>query len=222
LGTRVPLLIAGPGVPTSKQLEAFVNLADLGPTFLDLARATIPAEMSARSILPLLQGNQQSERNQVFLERERHANVRKGDLSYPSRAVRSKDFLYIRNLRPERWPAGDPEMHKAVGPYGDCDNSPAKTFILKNRDSENGAQYFALAFEKRPAEELYDLRADPAQTNNVATSPQFAAPKASLRQLLDTWMQNTDDPRVDEQNDVWSQYQYFGGSAPMPQSAPPN
>ena len=44
----------------------------------------------------------------VFAGRERHASARYNNWGYPSRALRTKDFLYIRNFRPERWPAGDP------------------------------------------------------------------------------------------------------------------
>ena len=38
----------------------------------------------------------------IFIERERHANVRHDNQSYPIRAIRTRDFLYIRNLRPDR------------------------------------------------------------------------------------------------------------------------
>ena len=60
------------------------------------------------------------DREQVFLERERHANVRKGDLSYPVRAVRNHDFLYIRNVMPDRWPAGDAASSSISGSMGRC------------------------------------------------------------------------------------------------------
>ena len=73
-------------------------------------------------------------RDHVFVERERHANVRRGDLSYPIRGIRTKDFLYLRNLRPDRWPAGDPAGLFAVGDYGDVDSSKAKDFILANQN----------------------------------------------------------------------------------------
>jgi arylsulfatase A-like enzyme len=217
LGARVPLIVWGAGGKQGTS-DAFVNLADLGPTFLELAGVKAESAMSGRSIVGLLEGKSQPQRDVVFLERERHANVRKGDLSYPSRAVRTKDFLYIRNLRPERWPAGDPEMHKAVGPYGDCDNSPTKSFIIENRGKKEGAKYFELAFGKRPAEELYDLKSDPEQLKNVADTKDFAEAKEKLRRALGEWMKRTNDPRVDEKKDAWSTYEYFGGPAPMPVS----
>lgn len=216
LGAHVPLLVSWPGnVRAGSHSEDFVNLADLAPTFLEAAGLKAPAEMSARSLLPLLKGESSGGRGQVFIERERHANVRKGDLSYPMRAIRTREFLYIRNLRPDRWPAGDPQVHKAVGPYGDCDNSPSKTFILREPDSRS----FQLAFGKRPAEELYHLASDPGQTNNVAELPRYQQAKADLARRLETWMRETGDPRLDPAKDPWSEYVYFGGPAPMPESS---
>ena len=72
-------------------------------------------------------------RDRVFIERERHANVRRGDLSYPARAIRTAGYLYVHNYRPERWPAGDPEMYFAVGPFGDIDDGPTKQLLMTRR-----------------------------------------------------------------------------------------
>src|SRR5438093_1294036 len=96
----------------------------------------------------------------VFVERERYVNVRKGDLSYFVCVVRTKEFLYVCNFRPDRWPAGDPEKWKVVGLFGDCDGSLSKEFILGYRDELEFAKLFQLAFVKWFAEELYDLSKD--------------------------------------------------------------
>jgi arylsulfatase A-like enzyme len=152
----------------------------------------------------------------VFVERERHANVRAGHLSYPMRAVRTRDFLYIRNMRPDRWPAGDPEKHVAVGAYGDIDNGPAKSLLVDRRDDDPAiARFFHLATAKRPAEELYDLRSDPWQVVNVADEPQHAKAKRELRAALDRWMRQTGDPRATSDADPWDRYPYFGGPGPQ-------
>src|SRR5262245_59024475 len=92
----------------------FVSPAALARTLLDAAGAGPLHAAAGRSLLPLLAGAREKQRDAAFFERERHANVRKGDLSYPARGVRTGEFLYIRNYRPERWPAGDPELHFAV------------------------------------------------------------------------------------------------------------
>jgi arylsulfatase A-like enzyme len=212
-GTRQPLAIRWPAkFKGGKTSNAFVNLADLAPTFLEAAGLKTSPEMTGQSLLPLLAGEKQSGRDAVFVERERHANVRAGDLSYPARAIRTKDFLYIRNFRPDRWPAGDPEKWKAVGPFGDCDGSPSKDFLLDHRDDDAIKKYFELAFSKRPAEELYDLAKDPHQIDNVADRAEYAATKNKLREQLDRWLKDTVDPRATSDDDRWDHYPYFGAA----------
>jgi arylsulfatase A-like enzyme len=213
-GTRQPMAIRWPAkLKGGRTLDAFVNLADLAPTFLEAARLKPLPEMTGQSLLPLLAGRTQKGRDAVFVERERHANVRKGDLGYPARAVRTKDFLYIRNFRPDRWPAGDPEKWFSVGPFGDCDGSPSKDCILNHRNETAFAKFFQLDFEKRPAEELYDLTRDPDQVSNVADRAEYAAAKKKLRASLDQWMKDTKDPRAKGDEDPWDHYPYFGAKA---------
>lgn len=213
-GARMPLAIRWPaGVKTPRTVDAFVSSSDLAPTFLEAAGLKPLETMTGRSLLGLLRGDTQPGRDRVFIERERHANVRRGDLSYPMRAVRTADFLYVRNLRPDRWPAGDPERYFSVGPFGDVDGGPSKTLILDRRDDPAVGKYFRLGFAKRPAEELYDLRKDPAQIENAADRAEYAAQRQRLRADLDRWMRDTGDPRATEDDDRWDRYPYYGQPA---------
>jgi arylsulfatase A-like enzyme len=210
-GTIQPLAVRWPGkVKPGIVIDAFVNLCDLAPTFLEVAGIKRPSYMVGQSWVPLLEGKKQKERDAVFVERERHANVRKGDLSYPARAIRTDSYLYIRNLRPDRWPAGEPEMYVAVGPFGDCDDGPTKHEIMDHRDDPKIARYFELSFAKRPAEELYDLKKDPWQMTNVVDRTEYADGKKQMRSRLDEWMKKTADPRFDHDDDSFDKYEYFG------------
>ncbi|MCC7174784.1 MAG: sulfatase [Bryobacterales bacterium] len=211
-GTHQPLAIRWPArVKGGRTVNEFVSFTDYAPTFLEAAGLKPLSVMTGMSLLPLLTGRTSRHRDMVFLERERHANVRRGNLSYPCRAVRTREFLYIRNLRPDRWPAGDPEKYVAVGPFGDVDGGPAKDVILNRRDEPEMARFFRLSFEKRPAEELYDLVKDPGELNNVADQPSYAAAKRRLRSTLDRWMKETSDPRAASEDDPWDRYPYAGG-----------
>jgi len=209
-GTHVPLAIRLPGrVKAGQHRDDFVVLTDLAPTILEAARLTPPL-MTGRSLMPLLAGERQPNRDRVFVERERHAQVRRGDLSYPARAVRTERFLYIRNFRPDRWPAGDPEMYFAVGPFGDIDGGPSKDLLLERRNDPATTRFFELATAKRPAEELYDLKKDPDQLRNVAGQREYESDQKQLKSTLEKWMRDTHDPRISQDDDRWDKYPYYG------------
>jgi arylsulfatase A-like enzyme len=213
-GARVPLAIRWPGVAAGGTvIESFVSLTDVAPTVLESAGLKPLGAMTGRSLLPLLRGEPQSGRDSVFIERERHANVRRGDLSYPVRAIRTRDYLYIRNFRPDRWPAGDPQQYFAVGPFGDIDESPTKSLLLDRRDDPKVMSYFRLATAKRPAEELYDLRRDPAQLENVVGRPAYRDAQGRLRAELEGWLRETGDPRAARDDDRWDRFPYYGQPA---------
>ncbi len=214
-GTQQPLAVRWPAaVRSGRVLDDLVTLSDLAPTFLEAAGLKPLPEMTGRSLLGLIAGSEQpGKRTVAFVERERHANVRRGDLGYPARAIRTADFLYIRNFRPDRWPAGDPELYFSVGPFGDCDGSPTKDWILSHRSAAEIARVFHIAFEKRPAEELYDLKKDPYQMNNVAGQPEYSEARKRLREKLERWMSETGDPRATSDDDRWDKYPYFGERA---------
>jgi arylsulfatase A-like enzyme len=213
-GVRVPLAIRWPGVATAgASIDAFASLTDVAPTVLEAAGIIPPAGMTGRSLVPLLRGRATSGRDRVFVERERHADVREGHLSYPVRAIRTKDFLYIRNFRPDRWPAGDPVLFFSVGPFGDIDGGPTKTLLLDRRDQPPFTQYFQLATAKRPAEELYDLRRDPGQLENVAGREAYRETQRRLRAELESWLSDTADPRMSIDDDRWDRFPYFGERA---------
>ncbi len=211
-GTRQPLAVMWPAkVKPGRVCDDFINLMDLAPTFMQAAGLKPLPEMTGHSFLGLLTGEEKcGSRNTVFVERERHASARQGNLSYPMRAIRTRDFLYIRNLRADRWPAGDPSLGKdPTREFIDCDDGPTKAYILEHREDPDVRVYFELAFAKRPAEELYDLKSDPQQTNNVVGKTDYAATQKQLRAQLDQWMIETADPRATNDDDHWDKYPYF-------------
>jgi arylsulfatase A-like enzyme len=211
-GVRQPLAVRWPAkVKPGGRSDAFISFQDFAPTFLEAAGLKPPSAMTGKSFLDLLTtGKSTVSRDRMFWERERHANVRAGDLGYPARAIRTKEFLYIRNFHPERWPAGDPEMWKAVGPFGDIDGGPTKDVIVNRRDDPEIAKFFHLACEKRPAEELYVLASDPHQMVNVAEKPEYKDATRIFRAGLEQWMRETDDPRAKGEDERWDKYLYYG------------
>lgn len=216
-GTRVPLAIRwGDKVDPGREVLDFINLADLAPTFLEAAGLKPPEQMNRPSFLNVLTSRRSGQidpaRTEVVVGRERHAWVRKNGLGYPMRAIRTAEYLYIWNPKPDRWPAGDPEGTEAfswLGPFGDVDPSPTKDFMLSHRDDPEVAPLFALAFDKRPEEELYVLKEDPYQLHNVAQKyPQLAR---TMKGKLERYLREAGDPRVAGKGDVFDLYPYYGG-----------
>ncbi|MGI9551517.1 MAG: sulfatase family protein, partial [Aurantibacter sp.] len=212
-GTRMPLAIYWKGhIEGGKRVSDLMSFVDFGPTFLEAAGQDVPEDFRGNSLLELFASDdvQKSDRSQVFFERERHANVRKGDLSYPVRAIRNKDFLYLKNFEPDRWPAGDPETHISVGQYGDVDNSISKFLIRKMEGKPTDKDYFKLAFGKRPSEELYVLADDPYNLKNEARNTKYEEVLNELRTELENWMVQTNDLRATEpQTDYWDKVLYI-------------
>ncbi|MBD3266548.1 sulfatase-like hydrolase/transferase [bacterium] len=216
LGTEVPLFVQWPGrAPGGRVVDDFVNLMDLAPTFLEAAGEPIPDCMTGRSLVRLLcsekEGRIDPKRDHVVTGRERHvAKAREGNLPYPQRAIRTKDYLYIRNFEPERWPMGTPTgmddprkepsyeelEHNTFVSFGDLDASPTKAWMVKHRDDAQWKTHWQLGFEKRPAEELYDLRKDPDYMHNVANDPSYKHARSRLSHHLMQILKKTGDPRV--------------------------
>lgn len=186
-GTQVPLAIAWPAaIKGGRVVDDFVNLAELGPTFMEAAGLKPLKTMTVKSFTNVLmskrQGQVDPKRDKTFTGRGYHDwKCRADDTGYPARALRTADFLYIRNYEPDRWPSGDPVVcRKGRGKYGEIDKSPTKAFMEKHSKDPRFKELFKLAFEKRPYEELYDLKKDPGQLNNIAAKSEYAKQKRKL------------------------------------------
>lgn len=213
-GSGVALAVRGPGIPGGRVIDDLVNLMDLAPTFLEAGGLTRPERMTGRSLIPLLRSGRSGQvepgRTWVVTGRERHvAAAREGATPYPQRAIRTQDYLYIRNFRPERWPLGDPINLDGDGPaaealtedtmvtFKDMDAGPAKAWLVRNRRNPQWQRHYEWAFGRRPAEELYVLKQDPHQLRNVATDPAYAAVREELSGRLLSELRRTGDPRVE-------------------------
>ena len=177
--------------------------------------------MTGRSLVPQLTAGQSgqivSSRNHILFGKERHVPSQAAPDSggYPCRALRTGQFLLIRNFTPDRLPAGTADYENAFMPgawYADCDNGPTKTYMIEHRDQDaEHRRLFDLSFAKRPEFELFDLSKDPDQMNNVAGNPEYAEVLKRLSAMLHDELKATNDPRVIGGDETFDAYTYSGG-----------
>jgi len=216
MGVGVSLIMRVPGGKGGRIVDDYVRLPDLAPTFMEIGGAKPPEGLYGRSLVPLLQSDKSGQidatRDWVITGRERHvAAAREGNLPFPMRALRTPDYVYIRNFAADRWPLGTPTGVTATEPpefdalqnstytaFSDMDASPTKAWLVTHRNEPQWQWHYDFAFGKRPAEELYDVRQDPDQTNNLAGNTDFAKAKQKLADQLMAELKRAGDPRVTE------------------------
>jgi len=220
-GFHEPLAIRwGARAPGGRVVEDPIGFVDLTATILEAAGVRHPGgayPLSGRSIMNILTSRQQGRvdptRTGVYAARERHSSSRYQNWTYPQRALRTPEFLYIRNFRPDRWPAGDPEVlgkdGRSEGPhsgYKDIDGGPTLSFLIERAHDPKIGPFLQLAVAKRPAEELFDIVKDPGCLHNLAAQPGHAATRARLAQQLENYLRQTGDARILDGGEIWETY----------------
>jgi len=184
-GVAVPLIVLWPGVvPAGTRTAAMVQWIDFLPTLLEAAGGKPPADIDGRSFLPVLRGKSHAHRDRIFTT---HNNDNRYNV-YPCRAVRDERWKYIRNLHPEF--AFTTHIDLVSGYLGQ-----RAFFSTWETAATTDPQAAAILrrYHARPAEELYDLAADPHEQHNLASEPQHAKQLAALRAELDAWMKAQGD-----------------------------
>ena len=186
-GIRIPLIAVWPGhLKAASMSDAMVCWPDLLPTFIELAGGQVPVGIDGKSFAGILLGTATTHRDRVFTT---HSGD--GDFNvYPIRSVRARDWKYIRNLHPEF--QHHTHISRSSGPSGliywkswlsAAEHDPAAAALVKR-------------YSERPAEELYDLRADPFELHNLAADPEQSARLATLRAELDAWIKQQGDTQT--------------------------
>jgi uncharacterized sulfatase len=200
-GTHMPLAIMWKDrIPGGRVVSDLTSSIDYCPTFLEIAGVDIPQQVTGKSLLPTLlsdkEGLVDNARTYTINGRERHTHARPDNLAYPARAIRTENLLYIHNIKPDRWPAGNPDGSGEPPFYHDIDNCPSKTYMLEHQNDPEVQHLFHLGFEKRPEHELYDIKKDPACLNNLADLPRYKNDREELAAKLNLLLEEQNDPRA--------------------------
>ncbi len=184
LGVRTPLIAVWPDIikPGTKS-NAMVSWIDVLPTCIDAVGGKAPEKLSGRSFLSVLRGEKETHRDKVFITHSGDGNMNR----YPLRAVRTRDWKYIRNLDPNA------EHHTHIDKAAAGDGRAYWDSWVEIAKTNTKAAAIVQRYHSRPAEELYDVTADPWELKNLATDPKHAERLNTLRADLDAWMKSQGD-----------------------------
>lgn len=199
-GLRIPLILYWPpgfpppaGYQAGTESEELLSALDVTATTLALAGVPKPEKMQGRIFLGK---DREPPRRYVFGGRDR------GDETVDRiRTVRSARYRYLRNFFPGR-PFLQTNRYKLA--------NYETIWVMKKLAVEGKltpVQQQLLA-PTRPIEELYDLQADPHETQNLAASPAHRQILHELRRVLDRWLLESDDQgRFPEDPEVVEYYE---------------
>lgn len=196
-GSHVACVATFPGViaPGSRS-NALVSLVDLLPTALELAGGDAPQGIDGRSFADVLCGKSDQHRDLLFTTHSSDGRMNK----YPIRAVRSSRWKYIRNLDPNAEHSTHIDKGKAVD-----GNGYWPSWERAAKDVPHAARVVE-RYRHRPAEEFYDVDADPHEQANLIEEPQHAAEIARLRTALDGWMKAQGDRGLATERDLAAEF----------------
>jgi hypothetical protein len=214
---HMPLAIMwGKGIrKPGRMIFDFISFIDFAPTLLEIAG--ISPEVGKMQVM---QGRSFSyhfgtgkdgfvdkSRDHILLGQERHVVGRPDDEGYPVRGIVKEGFFYLRNFKPGRWPAGNPETG-----YLNCDGSPTKSIILTLHRTGISKNFWDLSFGFRSSDELYDIGKDPACVDNLANNAGYRSLMQNLMNLMFDELRAQEDPRVSGNGDIFDKYPYADNS----------
>ncbi len=179
-GMQTPFIVFWPDGIESKgaQSNSLISAIDVAPTILQVAGVKPPEDYQGKSFFTVIENPANEIRTMVFSEHNWH------DYEAYERMVRTKDFLYIFNARP----------NLSNGGPADSKRSPTQLALneVRNKGKLTPAQA-DIFMVPRPAEELFDVKNDPLQLLNLASVPDYKDELKEMRRLLDNWQYNTGD-----------------------------
>jgi len=164
----VMLFMRGPGgFEGGKVCDALVSQMDIFPTMCDLLEIETPPWVEGRSFMSVIRGETEQVNEQIVADVTYHAAYE------PQRCVRTQRWKYIRRFGDRRKPV-----------LCNCDPSVSKDLWLEHGWHEREVE----------VEALYDTIYDPNEVHNLARVGEYQGVLTDMRQRLERWMRETDDP----------------------------
>lgn len=179
-GIKMPMIASWPGtIAPGSVCPRLVSSVDLAGTILSLAKIEKPGlTFEGLDLTPLFTDPEKPIRDYVFAEKNWH------DYEDHARAVRNERYKYIRNYFDDL----------PLTPPADVVRSPTYLELVRLQEKGELTPAQAICFAApRPAEELYDLKLDPHELQNLAADERYFPLLRAMRAALTDWEKKTGD-----------------------------
>jgi len=188
-GLRVPFMVKWPGrVKSALVRNELISTVDILPTVLDAARCKGPGNLPGRSLLPLCRGEKVPWRQYLFAEKEGSTPF----WTHPSRSVRDERYKLIVNLRRDH---SNPVYQAYLTQFNVHFSAGANQEEIDAASKLVRKAY--ATWKTLPPVELYDLKNDPYEWDNLADQPRHADVRERLTRAMSNWRKQTGDPSAD-------------------------
>lgn len=175
-GLKVPLLIKNVNSTTIGRSDQMISLIDLGPTLLSIAEINPPNYLQGNAFMGKYS---KTENSYIFGSSDRFDGF-----TDRSRAIRTKEFLYVKNYFPDLIKYKDLAYRKQI--------SMMRELLELNEKNELNTEQ-SIWFGTKTAEELYDVKKDPYQLHNLALSKDYKKTLDALRKIYTKHQKNNVD-----------------------------
>ena len=186
-GLQTAFIAKWPGeIEAGSQSDAMIEYVDVVPTLVEFAGGDEILGLDGKSFASVLSGFKDTHKEYVYgIQTSRGINS--GPETFGIRSVRGERYKYILNLSPEvKFTNNITEVKDSATAFY------WTTWLAKAEEDEFAAQQVQ-HFQFRPAEELYDLKEDPFEMNNLAEDSDYESIKLTLSDKLHQWMADQGD-----------------------------
>ncbi len=188
-GMKTPFIVHWPNTIKKKGVSnSLISSVDIAPTLLDICNINVPKTFQGHSFKKVLNQPKTSVRDYAFAEHNWH------DYEAHERMVRTTEFLYVLNSRPQL---------ANQGPLDAIHSASFKSLVQGKTENNLTPAQSDVFLVPRPSEELFLVKEDPLQLNNIIGDKKYKRIQMELKNVLSKWMAKTGDSVPENLTEDW-------------------
>ncbi|MFR9523274.1 MAG: sulfatase [Rikenellaceae bacterium] len=186
-GLKIPMIAWGKGIQPKVE-DGLVSVLDITASILDLAGVDVPAYYQGKPLFDKSTGEATPTCEMVYSARDNW-----DEIVECMRSVTTAEYKYIRNFFPgQGW-----DVHQQYLDFHRPAIHVMRTLAEQGQLTPEQQLFMA---DTKPEEELYNIKNDPHELDNLAKNPEYAAVLEQMREQMDSWQAENVDLGLKDMN----------------------